>query len=427
MSICAGSPATLSVASPQQGITYDWYDSSTKTNHLATGASYTTNPLNANQTFYIEASNAAGCTSATLAGVQVNVFNEPSSPIITGTTAVCNGTSATLSVQNPQAGLTYNWYSAQSGGTAVFSGTTFITSAVTGNITYYVDATNSGGCTSANRTAVNLTANAEPTVSASGVSICPGTKATLLAITKDNNANINWYTAASGGNSIFTGAFFTTPALNANTIYYAEAVDNVTGCISATRAAVQVQMIQPLAAPQVTVNSTTVSSVTFQWSAVTGATGYKVSIDNGQTFTDPSSGNDGLTHTVSGLQGQQAVTIIVKATGNSPCAESASSVAITGTTASPLDDQIFVANAFTPNGDGKNDIVYVRGPNIRGIKFYVYDQWGELIYSTVNPASGWDGTYKGSKEPVGVYVYYVEAVMNDGSQVNKKGSITLLR
>jgi hypothetical protein len=40
---------------------------------------------------------------------------------------------------------------------------------------------------------------------------------------------------------------------------------------------------------------------------------------------------------------------------------------------------------------------------------------------------GWDGTYKGTKEPVGVYVYYLEAIMNDGQHLTKKGTITLLR
>jgi len=427
VSICAGSPAALSVASPQQGVTYDWYDSPTKTNHLATGFSYTTNPLNANQTFYIEATNTAGCASATLASVQVNVFSEPSISAVSGTKVVCSGTSATLSVQNPQAGFTYNWYSVQSGGSAVFTGATFITPAISGSVSYYVDATNGAGCTSVGRAAINVVINPQPTVSANGASVCPGTAATLTAISGDDNASINWYTTASGGSAVFTGSSFTTPALNANTTYYAEAVDNSTGCISASRAQVRVQMIQPLAAPDVTVSSTTTSSVTFQWTAVSGATGYQVSIDNGQTFTDPSSVSNGLTHTVSGLQGQQSVTIVVRAIGNSPCEQSATSAAVTGTAISPLGNQVFVPNAFTPNGDGKNDIVYVRGPNIRSLKFYVYDQWGELIYSTINQTGGWDGTYKGSKEPVGVYVYYVEAIMNDGTQVNKKGSITLLR
>lgn len=425
--ICAGLTATLSVASPQAGIVYDWYDSPAKTSHLFTGTSYTTSPLNASQTFYIEASSATGCTNPALGSVQVNVSSQPSSPAVTGLTSVCNGSSATLKIQNPQAGVTYNWYSTQSGSTALYTGDTFITPGISGNISYYVDATNAGGCTSTNRTPINLMVNPAPTVSANETAICSGTTTTLTASSNDANANINWYSAASGGSPIFTGTSFTTPALNANTTYYAEAVDNNTGCISATRAQVQVQMIQPLAAPDVTVGSTTASSVTFQWTAVSGATGYQVSTDNGQTFTGPSSGSDGLTHTISGLQAQQSVTVVVRTVGSSPCALSASSTAVTGTAASPLGDQVFVPNAFTPNGDGKNDIVYVRSTNIRSLKFYVYDQWGELIYSTVDLTGGWDGTYKGSKEPVGVYVYYVEAIMNDGTQVNKKGSITLLR
>jgi len=213
--------------------------------------------------------------------------------------------------------------------------------------------------------------------------------------------------------------------LNATT-YYRRTVTS--GCATALISSpVQIEVIQQLPAPVVSVGATTTSSVTFQWDAVSGATGYQVSIDNGLTFTDPSSGSNGLTHTVSGLQAQQSVTIIVRAVGNSSCALSSNSTAVTGIAASPLGDQIFVPNAFTPNGDGRNDIVYVHSANIKSLKFYIYDQWGELLYTSLNQTSGWDGTYKGTKEPVGVYVYYLEAVMNDGQWVNKKGTITLLR
>ena len=106
VNICAGSTAILSVTSPQQGVTYDWYDSVTKTNHLFTGTSYTTNVLNTSRTFYIEATGTGGCTSAVLGNAQVNVNSLPVSPTITGATAVCNGTSAILNIQNPQSGFT---------------------------------------------------------------------------------------------------------------------------------------------------------------------------------------------------------------------------------------------------------------------------------------------------------------------------------
>jgi len=424
--VCAGNSATLSLSSPQQGITYDWYDSPSKTNHLFTGVSYVTPPLNINQTFYVEATSGL-CSSPSMASVQVTVSGIPTAPSVVNPVTVCSGSVATLSVSNPQASLTYNWYTSSASGSSIFTGVNFVTPALTANTTYYVEAVNSGGCASVTRTAVNTTVNAQPQVTAQGTSVCPGTSATITASSSDQNATINWYSSATGGNSIFTGNAFITPVLNSATTYYAEATDNVSNCSSAVRSPAQMQIIQPLSAPVVSVTATTVSSVTFQWDAVNGATGYQVSIDNGQTFADPSSGSNGLTHMVSGLQLQQSVTIIVRAVGSSSCALSGNSTAVTGITASPLGDQIFVANAFTPNGDGRNDIVYVHSANIKNLKFYIYDQWGELLYTSFNQANGWDGTYKGTKEPVGVYVYYLEATMSDGQWVNKKGTITLLR
>jgi gliding motility-associated-like protein len=411
---------------PLQGITYDWYDSALKTNHLFTGTTYVTGPLNTGKTYYVGATNGT-CTSPSLATVQVNVNGIPAKPLVVNPISVCNGSVATLSISNPQAGLTYNWYTALTGGNVVFSGINFITPALTASVTYYAETTNGTGCVSATRTAVNVTVNPLPQIVTQGLAICPGTSTTLSASSNDLNATVNWYATATGGNKLFTGNTFTTPALNINTTYYAEAVDKINGCVSAARSQAQVQMIQPLATPVVTVSTATVSSVTFQWDAVSGATGYQVSIDNGLTFTDPSSGSSGLTHTVSGLQLVQSVTIMVRASGSTSCQLSDNSIAVTGTALSPLGDQIFVPNAFTPNGDGKNDIVNVHAPNIKSLKFYVYDQWGELLFTSVNQQNGWDGTYKGTVEPVGVYVYYLEAIMNDGQKVNKKGTITLLR
>jgi gliding motility-associated-like protein len=86
-----------------------------------------------------------------------------------------------------------------------------------------------------------------------------------------------------------------------------------------------------------------------------------------------------------------------------------------------------VPNAFTPNGDGINDVVHVHSESIANLTFHIYDQWGELLFTSTSVQNGWDGTYKGKKEPVGVYVYYLQATMNDGNKVNQKGTITLLK
>ncbi len=88
---------------------------------------------------------------------------------------------------------------------------------------------------------------------------------------------------------------------------------------------------------------------------------------------------------------------------------------------------IYVPNAFSPNGDGKDDYLYVRSNFIRTLYFAVYDRWGEKVWETSNQSVGWDGTYKGSPENNGVFDWYLKATMYNGKQVMLKGNTTLIR
>jgi gliding motility-associated-like protein len=432
VAVCDGGNATLTISSPQAGVSYKWYDSPAETNLLFTGTTYITGPITATTNFYVTGVNGSGCNSNNLAQAQVTVQPAPAAPALTNASLIqtCSGTQVTLSIANPQAGYTYNWYTSATGGASIYTGISFTTPVLTSGTTYYAEASNSSGCPSVTRTAVSIsiiTAPSAPLVNAPGGGICPGSTITLGATSTDPSATIEWYTSATGGSPIATGGSFTTPALATNTTYYVGASNTTSGCVSTTRTPVTVNILQPLAAPVVAVSATTISSVTFEWGAVAGATGYQVSLDNGLTFFDPGSGGGGLTYTVSGLSPGQSVTLIVRAFGNSNCELSSNSAAVTGTAQNPFGDGIYVPNAFTPNGDGTNDIEYVYGNTIKSLTFYVYNQWGQMIFKSTSKTSGWDGTYKGTLQPVGVYVYYVEAVMNDGHQLMKKGTITLLR
>ncbi|MEJ7685267.1 MAG: gliding motility-associated C-terminal domain-containing protein [Segetibacter sp.] len=62
-----------------------------------------------------------------------------------------------------------------------------------------------------------------------------------------------------------------------------------------------------------------------------------------------------------------------------------------------------VPNAFTPNGDGINDKVFVRGYGISKMTWRIYNRWGEKVFETNDKTQGWDGTYKGSLQPKEVY------------------------
>jgi gliding motility-associated-like protein len=92
-----------------------------------------------------------------------------------------------------------------------------------------------------------------------------------------------------------------------------------------------------------------------------------------------------------------------------------------------LTDQIYIPNAFTPNGDGKNDVLLVYGYTIQSLRFSVFNQWGEKIFESANQATGWNGNYNGKPQPSGVYMYVCQITYRDGTTEVKKGSINLVR
>ena len=88
---------------------------------------------------------------------------------------------------------------------------------------------------------------------------------------------------------------------------------------------------------------------------------------------------------------------------------------------------IFIPNAFTPNGDGSNDVLAVRGLGIQDLYLTIFDRWGERVFETRSQDDTWDGTFKGEKLPPDVYGFYLELTCWNGETFRKKGNITLLR
>ena len=89
---------------------------------------------------------------------------------------------------------------------------------------------------------------------------------------------------------------------------------------------------------------------------------------------------------------------------------------------------IYVPSAFTPNGDGRNDIFRIA--SMKGLKlldFSVYNRWGQCVFKTANPQQGWDGTIKGQLSPPGVFVYSIQYVTINGINKSLKGTVVLIR
>ncbi|HXB11937.1 MAG TPA: SBBP repeat-containing protein, partial [Bacteroidia bacterium] len=66
---------------------------------------------------------------------------------------------------------------------------------------------------------------------------------------------------------------------------------------------------------------------------------------------------------------------------------------------------LFIPDAFSPNGDGSNDILYVKGTCLQNFDFVIFDRWGNKIFESEDQSKGWDGTYKGEPMTTGTYVY----------------------
>ncbi|MDQ3191498.1 MAG: gliding motility-associated C-terminal domain-containing protein [Bacteroidota bacterium] len=88
---------------------------------------------------------------------------------------------------------------------------------------------------------------------------------------------------------------------------------------------------------------------------------------------------------------------------------------------------VFIPNIFSPNGDGNNDIFYVRGKGIMSFNLMVFNRWGEKVFETTDLNHGWDGTFRGKQLPPSVFVYYLDAFLLTEQRVIKKGDITLIR
>lgn len=91
-------------------------------------------------------------------------------------------------------------------------------------------------------------------------------------------------------------------------------------------------------------------------------------------------------------------------------------------------DNLFVPSAFSPNGDGVNDIFRVSNLTFQKLQeFRVFNRWGQEIFTTNDPKIGWDGTWKGVAQDMGSYQYLIRVAYPDGFVETYKGDITLVR
>jgi len=92
-----------------------------------------------------------------------------------------------------------------------------------------------------------------------------------------------------------------------------------------------------------------------------------------------------------------------------------------------FDAHIGVPNSFSPDDNGQNDVLYVKGVGITNMIFRVYNRYGQLVFESIDPNDGWDGKFKGIMENPATFVYTLEYTLVDATTGSVNGNVTLIR
>jgi gliding motility-associated-like protein len=277
--------------------------------------------------------------------------------------------------------------------------------AVAAGGTYYIRGTDLiNGCSS-NIQPVLLTINPKPPISAaaSATDICKGTTITLNALSPGNT--IDWPGVGSGNVVTVTPMDSTT---------YLAIATSPLGCKDTARVDVAVRPFRltltanpdPVLAGT---NTTLTTGANFTYNVLSWSPDI--------FFTDQTA----LSQNIVVKDTSKSFTVIAQSTDG--CLDTAT---LFVNVEANLGD-FFIPNAFSPNNDGNNDIFKIYGSSIKELTMRVYNQWGELIFETKNAQNGWDGTWKGRPQSVGVYVYVAQVTFYNNVVIKRKGTINLIR
>lgn len=308
-------------------------------------------------------------------------------PIITGNTSICTGQTITLTAGG---GIYYAWNNGASADSIT------ITPSVSQR--YYVTISNDS-CAVKDSTTITVHPVPVPIISANQ-NICRGNNANLSA---GGGTIYNWQPAAN-----LTNANSANPTANPNsTTEYTVSISN--GFCSVTDSTLVT--INPL--PVATISNDT---------AIQPGQSAALTAGGGQTYiwtpTNNLSCDTCPTPTADPLVTTTYSVIISNSYGCS----------VTKTVTVDVNcGQLFIPEAFSPNGDGVNDVLYVRDDCIKTMQFMIFDRWGNRVFETTNITEGWNGQHNGLPMNTGTYTYYLSATDYSGNIITKKGNVELVR
>lgn len=248
------------------------------------------------------------------------------------------------------------------------------------------------------------------TTDSTGLVICNGKSTTL---TVSPNCNITWFDVPSGGAPIGDTSVFATPDLTNSVTFYA----SEGSCGSNTiRTAITVT-VNALPDISIEISPSVLCYKTNANAKANGVLSYTWFPDQWISCTNCS---DPV------LSPLETMTYCVEGMDNNSCVGKACAVVEVNSTGN---HDFSLPNALSPNGDGINDSFCVQGWDICNENFNVkiFDRWGEKVFESEDPNFCWNGIYEEKLLNADVFVYSIKAKYKDGTEISKKGNITLIR
>jgi large repetitive protein len=422
MTVCYGAPAQVQAAASggTPPYSYGWSAPITST----TGGPHTINTLNTNA-YTVNVTDANGC----LQGPRTVIINVKTPLEVAGISySICEGNFTNLTPQIIQPGqfatptltnYTYGW----SNGAGNVPTTTIMASYNPNNNPKTYSVIVSDGCSIPDTAFFNLDIKPLPrgTFTSTPPKGCAPLLVTMIGLPTGTNVTYNWSLGNEetlGSGSPYTYSFPTPGSYSLHVT-----MSNSFGCVRDTIIpnyfeAYPVPKAEFMANPA----STSILSPLITFSNQSqGAAQYVWDFGDQIPAT-----NTTVTNPVHSYNNVGTYNVWLVAINNKGCKDTIMhQVEITP------DHAVYIPNAFTPDGNGKNDVFNVYGIGIdeERFKMEIFDRWGELIFTSNAFRKGWDGTVKGgtTNAQEGVYIYKILVTDTEGNKKNYVGHITLLR
>ena len=397
-SICIGNSITFTDNSTGMGITnWNWTFNGGTPSTANTQGSHTI-AFDTSGTFNInlQITDANGVDDTT---ISITVNPLPVVVVNATATSICDGDTVTLSGSGA---TNYSWDN------GVNDGVAFVPTATT---TYTVTGTDGNGCQNTDVVTVTVNNCTQPTASftTSAINICAGQTITYVDNSIGGITSWNWTFNGGTPNTANTQGSHTVTYFTAGTFNVTLQVSNSNGVDDT----VMTVIVNPK--PQVTFLTTDDNCKE--------STGNIIGIVTVGSYPITFNWNNGSTDST--LSNLVAGTYSVLITDNNGCMNTGQ--VVINDLQEGCDYFVYVPNVFSPNGDGNNDIFYVRGKGIRSMNIEIYNRWGNKVFESSNIADGWDGKYGGAEQNTAVFVYVINAVLENGKKVNESGNISIIR